>query len=232
MAQAPAEPKHLQEATRLLASLKPENTSYTHGTPDVQWEGVNGAPTSVCHTDCSGFVDALFLHGYPRYNADSLKRWFGVKKRPLAHHYYDTLVAQKGFTRIEKVADVLPGDIIATKYRPGKTADNSTGHVMLVVARPKPHPASDEIVKNTTQWEVRIMDATRSGHGETDSRYKGKDEGKRFYSPGLGTGRLRLYADKEGAVEGYSWSLESHSRHYGTQEVPLVIGRLEPAFKP
>jgi hypothetical protein len=232
MAGTPAVPRHLQEAHRLLKSLNPHNTSYKHGTPDVQWERVKGARFSVCHTDCSGFLDELILHSYPKYNAESLRKWFGVKKRPLAHHYYATLMAQKGFRRIEKIGQVLPGDIIAIKYKPGKTADNSTGHTMLVVARPKKHTASDEIIDNTTQWEVLVMDQARSGHGETDSRYKGKAKGKRIYHPGLGTGSLRLYTRKDGTIEGYSWSLEKASRHYDTQEVPLVIGRLDPTFDP
>jgi hypothetical protein len=225
-------PKHLEEANSLLKSLKPEDTSYQHGTPDVKWKGSKGAKFSVCHTDCSGFIQELILHSYPKYNVESLKKWFGVKKRPLAHHYYDTVMAQKGFTRIEKISQVLPGDLIVFKYKPGKTGDNSTGHVMLVVAKPKKHPASDEIIKHTTQWEVPIMDETRSGHGETDSRYKGKNKGKRVYPPGLGTGSLRLYTHKDGTMEGYSWSLDRSSKHYDTQEVPLVIGRLDPKFQP
>jgi hypothetical protein len=180
LAGPPAVPKHLGEANRLLQGLRPEDTSYAHGTPDVQWKGAGGAPFSVCHTDCSGFIDALIRHSYPQYGAEAVRKWFGVKNRPLAHHYYDAVVARRGFTRIANVSQILPGDIIVLKYGPGKTADNSTGHVMLVVAKPKEHPASDGIIKDTTQWEVPIMDATRGGHGKTDSRYQGQDRGRRI----------------------------------------------------
>lgn len=229
---APAVPRHVDEANSLLKSLKFENTSYEHGTPDVKWKGVGGAKVSVCRTDCSGFLDELIVHSYPKYTADSLKKWFGVKNRPLAHHYYDTISAEKGFTRVDKISQVLPGDIVAIKYKPGKTADNSTGHVMLVVAKAKKHTASAPLVKNTSQWEVPIMDETRGGHGDSDSRYKGKENGKRVYYQGLGTGNLRLYSNKEGHVEGYSWSLDSSSKHVETQEAHVVIGRLDPNYQP
>jgi hypothetical protein len=224
---APQSPKHLDDARKLLQSLKPENSKYGHEKLDVKWQGENNAAASVCFADCSYFLDALLAHSYPKYNTEALNRWFGSKKRPLAKHYYEAIAAQKGFTRISEIGNVRAGDIIAIRYLvPNK--DKDTGHSMLVVGTPKERKASAKIIDDTVQWEVPIMDMTRTGHGKRDSRLKNNGE----YTGGLGTGFLRIYAAKDGTVAGYSWSFVANSEFHDTKVRPIAIGRLDPKFEP
>ena len=61
------------------------------------------------------------------------KRWFD-SHRPSARRYHDAIVAERGFQRIERLAEVQPGDILAVKYL--QPSDN-TGHVMLVSNPPR-----------------------------------------------------------------------------------------------
>src|SRR5436190_1462800 len=131
------EPKHLKDAKTLLDDLLPKNTSYRHKDADVQWKGANGAKAGICHTDCSGFVDALLTRSYDYGSAD-FKKWFG-SARPTAKRYYEEIVKENGFKKIAKIQDLRPGDIIAIKYPPG---DENTGHVMLAVSPAKAHAAS------------------------------------------------------------------------------------------
>ena len=126
-----AEPKHLVAAADLVAHLRLENTSYGHGEPQLIWQG-----HCQSHADCSGFVDALLTHSYG-YSKDDFKRWFD-SHQPSARRYYDAIVAGRGFDRVQRLAEVQPGDILAVKYF--KRTDN-TGHVMLVGRSAAPHHA-------------------------------------------------------------------------------------------
>ena len=223
----PQSPKHLDDAGKLLQSLKPANSKYGREKLEVKWQGESGATESVCYADCSFFLDALLAHSYPKLNAEALNRWFGVKKRPLARHYHETISAQKGFARIDKIGEAQAGDIIAIRYLvPNKGKD--TGHTMLVIGRPKTRAASAPIIKETVQWEVPIMDMTTTGHGKGDSRLK--DDGT--YFGGLGTGSLRIYATEAGTFAGYSWSFAGNSEYHETKDRPIAIGRLDPKFQP
>jgi hypothetical protein len=75
------------------------------------------------------------------------------------------------------------------------------------------------------QWEVSIIDSSHSGHGPTDTRHaKGKD-GKDH--DGLGEGELRLYADSQGHITGFSWSTASASKFIQPSEEHAVVGRLK-----
>ena len=222
-----AAPKHLEDARKLVQTLKPDNTTYRHDNPVVKWKGDKGVDASECYADCSAFLDALIQHSYPRYDAEALNKWFGSKKHPLAKHYYDTIAAQRGFKRIDKIGDVRPGDIIAIKYIIPKK-DKSTGHTMLVNGAGKVHAPSAKIIDNTVQWEVPIIDSTMSGHGTADSRLLGDGT----YRTGLGTGLLRIYAARDGMIVGYSWSLGAKSKYYDANDAPIVVGRLDVKFEP
>ncbi len=219
----PSAPKHLDEAVKLLEDIKPDTTSYRHKDNVVKWKGENGAVAAEAHTDCSGFINSLILHSYPQYTADALKKWLG-KPRPTADSYYEAMVAQKGFTRITKIDDIQPGDMIAMKYPPGS---GNTGHIVVVRSPPRPRAASAPLVAGTDQWEVSIIDSSMSGHGKTDTRRK--DDGT--YRNGLGSGILRLYS-KSGIAIGYSWSVLAASEFNDGKTKPMAIGRLDLKFQP
>ena len=207
-------PKHLLEAKKLLKSVDISNTSYRHGAGEITWQG-----TCASHTDCSGFLDGLLSHTYG-YNEETFKKWFG-SKRPTAARYHDAIEQGKGFAEVKIINKVLPGDIIAVKYLHRK---DNTGHVMLVAEKPQRMKAKKPIIEGTEQWEITVIDSSQSGHGSTDTRHHKGKEGKDH--DGLGQGVLRLYADRQGHVVGFTWSTLGASKFAEPSEEHVVIGRL------
>ncbi len=213
-------PRHLTAAIDLAGHLRLEDTSYQHGEPKVTWDGI-----CQSHADCSGFLDALLMHSYGYTRAD-FKRWFN-SHRPSARRYHDAIVAERGFQRIERLGEVQPGDVLAVKYL--RRSDN-TGHVMLVSARPRRIMPTRPVVGYSEQWEVPIIDSSRSGHGPSDTRHHRGPNGKDH--EGLGCGVLRIYSNSQGAVVGFSWSTAKASKFVAPSDEHLVIGRLIADFKP
>ena len=213
-------PKHLADARSLVSRLSLENTDYVHGASAVVWT----APVAS-HTDCSGFLDALFQHSYG-FDEKANKRWLG-STRPSAALYHDGIEAGNGFTRVLHVNHIVPGDILGVKYLDGKSR---TGHIMVVNSAPKRLPDQAPLVAGTQQWEIAVIDSAESGHGSTDTRYKKGADGKDH--KGLGTGLLRLYAHADGTVAGFSWSPSKASKFMSPTEEHLSIGRLKAGFQP
>ena len=96
-AQHPSEELVIQ-AKALVEKVKPENTSYRHKNNEVSW-GVKGE--AVCHADCSGFINALLLHT-GTFKEKDFKNHLGTE-RPLARHYYDAIIHQRGFVEITRI---------------------------------------------------------------------------------------------------------------------------------
>src|SRR5450432_4085403 len=157
---------HLAAARDLVSHLDLDHTHYEHGQGTVTWAGV---PSS--YTDCSGFVDHLLMHSYG-YGLDDFQRWFG-SRRPTAKRYYEAVVEQTGFIRLERVTDLQPGDFIAVKYL--QRSDN-TGHIMLVDHSPEREPSARGKTRPADShgeaWLVTVIDSSESGHGTTDTRHK------------------------------------------------------------
>jgi hypothetical protein len=204
----------------MVEGLKLKNTSYRHKNISVRWKGVGGAKDYESHADCSGFLNALLARAYG-YTEDTLKGWLGAR-RPLARHYHDAIVRGERFRRIARLKDARPGDVLAIKYRPDDPTTDDTGHVLLVVGDPRPRESTAPKVPGTTQWEVPVIDQSRSGHGKADTRRRPGGS----FAPGLGRGVLRVYADESGKVAGYSWSTGPGSRFRPQADRHLVIGRL------
>src|SRR5437764_11397104 len=59
-----AVPPHLRAARVLLENVQPERNSYAHRPSIVRFKGEEGAKDYVCHTDCSGLIDALIHNSY------------------------------------------------------------------------------------------------------------------------------------------------------------------------
>ena len=213
-------PGHLSAAIQLVAHLDLQDTSYRHGDPRVTWQG-----RYQCHTDCSGFFDALLMHSYG-YSRDDFKLWFD-SHQPSARRYHDAIVGRRGFREIQHIEEVQPGDVLAVKYL--HRAD-STGHVMLVADPPRRIASKSPLVPGAEQWEVPVIDSSHSGHGTTDSRYHRGADGKDH--DGLGRGVFRIYSTPEGRVAGFSWSMARVSKFIAPDDEHLVIGRLIPGFKP
>jgi hypothetical protein len=222
-----AGPVHLRLARQLVATLTPENTSYRHERGTVQCAGIQEATISCSHTDCSGFLNGLLRLAYGLNDA-ALRTRFGTS-RPLARHYFDAIAKSKGFTPIQLLPEVRPGDIIAVRYAKDdpENTDHNTGHVLLVAKRPEERRASAPLISGTRQWEVGVIDQSHSGHGNTDTRNHNGSKGQ-----GLGEGILRLYSDAQsGAITGYSWSTLKGSKYHDHDSRAIVIGRLDLGAK-
>ena len=215
---------HLAAARDLVSHVDLDHTRYEHGQGTVTW---TGQPSS--YTDCSGFVDHLLMHTYG-YGAADFQRWFG-SRRPSAKRYYEAVVEQTGFIRLERVTDLRPGDFIAVKYL--KRSDN-TGHIMLVDQPPERdaahHSKSHPDGAHGEGWLVTVIDSSESGHGLTDTRHKRGVEGRDH--DGLGRGVLRLFANEQGRLTGFSWSALASSAFRGPDEEAVALGRLVPGYKP
>lgn len=214
---------HLWWAETLLRDITPGATSYQH-TRDyggITWKGY-GSSNAISHTDCSGFMDELFAHTYG-FMPDYMMRWLGGKTRPTANRYYAAIADQRGFIHVKKVGSAKPGDIIAVSYPYDKS---NTGHVMLIAEAPKKITPVKPLIDGTEQWQVVIIDSSKSPHWKNDTRW-GSD-GKRHN--GLGKGLLRLYTDSEGEIAGYAWSLGPKSEYHDRKERPLAIGRLDKKY--
>jgi len=219
-AETAAVPRHLTEAEHLVDGLNLADTNYEHGQPSVSWD-----KPKASHTDCSGFIDALLMHTY-HYDPNQFKVWFD-SHRPSAKRYHDAIMEQRGFMQIQLISQLRPGDILAVKYF--KRTDN-TGHVMLVEGLPKHRKATEPLVDGTEQWEVQIIDSSKSGHGVTDTRHKMGADGKDH--DGLGRGVFRIYTTADGKVAGFAWSTMKVSQFKEPLDEDLVMGRLVPGYVP
>lgn len=211
-------PTHLRLAMQLAQASSVNNTNYQHGKSVVSWK--SDTSDYQCHTDCSGFLNALFGQSYGWEKA-YFKVWLGVS-RPYAYHYFDAIMAGNGFAPIHQINDVQPGDIIAIRYVDRSEHDNNTGHCMLVADTPHGLTPKPLLVNGTNQYTVRVIDSSKSPHGNDDSR---RISDSQEYD-GLGQGNLRLYADNEGNVVGYSWSTQRPKPGFNPLENPVAIGRL------
>ena len=173
------------------------------------------------HTDCSGFVNHLLEHTDGLGESD-LSRWFG-SRRPTAERYHDAIAAGRGFAPVASIAELRPGDLIAIRYLVRR---EDTGHVMLVDGAPEPVDAQPPLVAGTRQWTVDVIDSSKSGHGPLDTRHARGTDGRDH--PGLGRGTIRLYADGDGRVAGFTWSTLARSRFVPPEEEHLVLGRFLP----
>ena len=208
--------KHLEIAEALLAEVAPENTSYRHKNNVVKRKSTDEA--ACCHADCSGLINWLLLESEARPPA-ALELWL-KSKRPVARHYHDAIVAEKYFLRVHELKHCYPGDVIAVKY----PKDNeNTGHVMLVVEKPKKRMPTAPIIAGAEQWEVVVIDCSTSPHSADTRSVKGGEN-----HTGLGRGTFRIYADAQGGPIGYSWSLGARSEYRPATDRPLVIGRFRP----
>jgi len=204
-------------ARKLQQNINPQNTAYQHKDNVISW-GDSGSPAQ-CFADCSGFINALMAKTY-NWKEDDFRAEWG-HKRMFAYHYYNAILSGNHFRQVKNINDIQPGDIIALQYADRSEHEDNTGHVMLVVASPRPHRPSKVIEPNTLQYEVEIIDCSKSPHGKSDSRYNANGG---EYS-GLGRGYFRLYTDERGNVTGYSWSTGNPKEGFNPFENPVVVGR-------
>lgn len=215
-ARAEAQPAFLGWAEELVDHVAPANNLYDTGPFYVSWAGVNGAIQYENRTLCSNFLTALLMHAYGLTSTD-IRDWTGSTS-PNAALYHDLILAEDGFTRIDALADIEPGDVIAIRYESGTT---TSGHISMAEAAPVLRAATKPLVAGTQQYEVHIIDSTRKGHGAGDSRLQADGT----WDEGAGRGVMRFYADASGAIVGHTWSLSPHSTYHDVSFRSVAVGR-------
>ncbi len=110
------------------------------------------------------------------------------------------------WTRIGRVADARPGDVIAW-LRPKSVKSNNTGHVGIIVKTPIEREAGE------SAYLVRIADSSRLRH----------DDDTRGTNDGFGYGTILIQADPQsGSPSEFSFAGARAERVFGTK---IVIGR-------
>ena len=206
--------KHVELGLKAIDTIQKEKNLY--GTPaKLVIQGANGSVTEN-RTECASFVTQLFRVSYGLNDA-FFKSWSGSTS-PTSAKYFDAIQAGNKFSRITKINSVQPGDLIAVKYLSGNSAGDS-GHMMVVLAAPEPMTAVKPLVTGTEQYQVLVMDSTKSPHGTGDSRVGASEQG-------LGKGYIRLYVNAAGEMVGYAWSRSVGSTFYGPNQRPFIVGRM------
>ena len=220
---------HFNDANQLVTDLLSNNQNVniydgdSQYTDSIQWSG--GPRTAI--TVCGTFMTLLIKHTYGTTNAQFTANTGSTS--PNAAKYYDAIVAQTGFTRINGVAQLAQGDVISIKYPAGQ---NSSGHVMMVQSvgawRPRQDSTQNFLFNNaepaiTGFYDITVMDSSASFHGPTDSRAS---------NPG-GIGRngiFRIYVNNQFQILGYTWSTVNASEYKKVSSGYLVgMGRLNLA---
>lgn len=216
-------PAHLAAAEELVAHVSPANNEYAHKDCFIHWKGSDGAGEYANRTDCSEFLNLLLEHTYGA-GPEQLQAWTG-HRRPTARHWYEAAAGARlpdAFEIIPKVSEARPGDVIFIKFPP---ENPDTGHVVLLPGRPERRAASAPTEAGTDQWEVLIIDSSKSGHGLQDTRRR--PDGT--VGEGVGEGTLRLYSGGDGKLAGYAWSVLKASKFQPVVEHPAVIVRFKPS---
>ncbi|WP_437955583.1 hypothetical protein WME76_29260 [Sorangium sp. So ce119] len=210
-------PSHVLWARELVDNIEPEHNEYGRNPSFVRWAGVEGSLDYRNRSVCGTFLTHVLRQAFNLSDAD-VTAWFGSAS-PNAAAYHDAIATERRFEKIQDVNSVRAGDIIAIRYPDG---GEDSGHVGLIVDFPVPRAAAPPAVSGTSQYELAIVDSSKSGHGATDTRLN--PDGS--WHPGAGVGVMRLYADERGRPVGYTWSTLAASEYFSQSERSLLVGRL------
>jgi hypothetical protein len=152
----------------------------------------------IYELDCSALAAWVLRRAAPAAHAAVVEQAKRAKSaRPLARDYYRRIAATPvdkprfGWSRVARVADAQPGDIVAW-LKPPIIESPNTGHVAFVVEAPRA----------VADWDgaflVRIADASHYQHDLDTRAESGRD--------GFGMGTILLLADPQtGAPIAYGW---------------------------
>jgi hypothetical protein len=213
-----------------------DNNRYAVGIPDeLHWGTPADPATWIASARCASFVTGVLRHTYPWATDDYFQTWFHDPS-PEAEDYRRYFADNPGprMRRIEKVADLLPGDLIAIDYSTTEngTPQANTGHIVMVRRLQPPYTAGPAQHPGVIQYPVEILDCTADPHGEyqfasykdfPDTRMVGADGNLQ----GVGIGHMFFYADAAGGFAGYRWSVNSSSANtHGVGTRPIAAARL------
>lgn len=205
----------------LVASGNARNTYTQAYPPIVTWAGIDGATTYSNVSDCSSLLSLVMKRSYGITDT-AMVAWLGAKW-PGPKAYHDAIVAGAHFTRITAISQMQPGDVLAIK---GLSAGYSS-HVAVIVRAPMPVIATKPFIAETTQYQILVDDSTSNYHYIQDTRYVASPDTS---FTGAGRGMMRLYADTNGNLVGFTWSMSNGSTYYtnGGALKDIVVGRYAP----
>ena len=169
--------------------------------------------TGTYYCDCSGYVSYVLQQVAPKHLRLIPKEanW----DRPRAFKYYEFFASlssssTNGWIQIHDLANSVPGDIIAWEETTADPppANEDTGHVLIVVARPQLIEPFVLSVAVDDSSDVLHYDDSRDRNGERKT--------------GVGTGRLRFQIDGLGQPTAVQFNAQEIFRDH-----PIAIGRCE-----
>ncbi|MCC6557708.1 MAG: hypothetical protein IT372_32555 [Polyangiaceae bacterium] len=205
LAAAPARASALDAAHEIAYNVAP--ASNTWGSPcSISWTGYTANTNGACLFTLS------LQHDDPTITTSLISTWWG-SNNPSGPVYYSQIVAENHFTNITNVADIEAGDLLAVRYLSG---GSYIGYVMIVEFAP------ELIAGSSTRYLVGIIDATKTPHGSTDSRWQADAGG--VHDWGVGYGDIFIDADENGAIAAHTWSTGTGS-YYTQATRQMVAGR-------
>jgi hypothetical protein len=181
------------------------------------------------NTKCSPLVTHLLRVSYgtdwkSRTFLDPILQVAKSVASPTPYQYIALTKENKGLTRVARLDQALPGDLLSW-WTVGSDAND---HTMIVVAvdwaSAKPYPAnhalSDPTLAGTTYYEVEVVDSS-SGVHTRDSRLVSVN-GVDTVISGVGTGTIGLLVNAATEIVGYTWSLPTSN--YVTQRTGWMNG--------
>lgn len=208
-----ASPQHVCEANTLISNLQATGLRNEYDNTSEPSYVVWDTATAEAYTNCSTFATELLKHTYG-WSSTYIRNWMGTSV-PNAALYHDTIWAQDRFTLIQNASQIQAGDFIAIKY---PTGSSTSGHLLIAAGAAQLRTSTEPLVDNFTQYEVSVIDSSKSYHGSSDTRYPNGE--------GVGRGVFRIYADSNNNIVGYTWSTFSNSEYHSQSENHLVVGRL------
>lgn len=203
-------PKHLEYARELVATVTPNNNKYSFTGPyGVRWKDGLFTNENKVNTMCTGLVSAVLEKAGSKSvsEVEQKTRW---RKYLRIENYYEAIEKGYGFSKIETVYNLQPGDIFIYKCnQPCSTSQGEAqGHIMIIDAIPKKHSPTPPILANTEQWIFTIIDSADRAHDRNDTRWVPKDAEQRI--TGVGRGHIRVYTDAQGLPVAFGNGLGAH----------------------
>lgn len=206
-------PRHLAIARELVENIKPEDNQYALRERSISFPGDFLSNRYAMRADCSGFLLAVFERAkYSTQSKMSFLEWTPNRKKHTAEDFVLSIEKEGAFTRITKVQDLKPGDVLAHAMLnvEDKKKTGSTGHVFLINGHPKQVAPRKPVVEETRQFEVSIIDSNEAYTGDDDSRLSDPSNKVK----GLGKGTIRLYADTNGELVGWATTFKTSTRFF------------------
>jgi hypothetical protein len=236
----PSTVAHLIEAQTLvdyvgLADQTTNNVYKRPGDPTVMVWGAPGDPSTwMVRAQCNSFLTSILKRAYPGWATDAFFTQYFGERTPRARRYQQVWATGEAphFRIVTRVADLLPGDLIAINY----VADtgSGTGH-LVIVRRRKGVYTGTMTFAGETQYPVEVVDCTSDPHGMygrgdyvafPDTRLPAAT----VEYDGGGYGHMMFYADDAtGVFSRYRWSVNTGpARTHTTAGRPITAVRVVP----